>query len=518
MSEIINQSLQKIAKGSVLVFLGSGIGMLLAMVVRIIIARQITQEEYGAYSIALVVINTITLISLLGLDSGITRQIAFYRHKDTGQKIHRIILTAILVTLLCAFILAVIIYLFSDILSTVVFHTPILVEPLSVMSISIPFSALVIILSSVFRGFEHAEPSIYFQNIARNLILLLFVGLSVLLGLQFGGIIYAFVISSIFTCLIFYIYSRKKLCYAGLIKERHLLQAEAKELLLFSTPLFAYSILSSLMLWVDTLVLGLNKSAYEVGLYNSALPIADLIFMVLTAVTFLYVPFMTKLFANRQTEEIKRSYIILTKWLFAAIVPLLLVFTTFPDVCLTFLFGSRYVDAAPALQILAIGFFVHSILALSGYTLVATGNTRFLLWSSLCGALVNVFLNILLIPPFGIVGAAIATAIARIVISLLWTIKFYQIFRIQPFTLNYLKPSVVSILLTGIIYLIVKNTIHIAPLWLLPILLVVYIGIYGLATVFTKSFDKEDIMVLISIEKRLGWNLQFIKKILAKFI
>ncbi|MGB2841034.1 MAG: oligosaccharide flippase family protein [Halobacteriota archaeon] len=67
MSEIVNQSLQKIAKGTGIIFTGTIIGMLLAFICRVIIVRYTTQTEYGIYCLALVVISIFVTISTLGL-------------------------------------------------------------------------------------------------------------------------------------------------------------------------------------------------------------------------------------------------------------------------------------------------------------------------------------------------------------------------------------------------------------------------------------------------------------------
>ncbi|MGB3459335.1 MAG: oligosaccharide flippase family protein [Halobacteriota archaeon] len=82
MSENVNQSLQKIAKGTGIIFTGTIIGMLLAFVSRVIIVRYTTQSEYGIYSLALVIISIFVTISTLGLQQGSTRYIAYFRGKN----------------------------------------------------------------------------------------------------------------------------------------------------------------------------------------------------------------------------------------------------------------------------------------------------------------------------------------------------------------------------------------------------------------------------------------------------
>lgn len=54
--------------------------------------------------------------------------------------------------------------------------------------------------------------------------------------------------------------------------------------------------------------------------------------------------------------------------------------------------------------------------------------------------------------------------------------------------------------------------------WMLVILFILYYVIYVLATLFTKSFDKEDIAVLLEIEKKSGINTTPLKKILSGFL
>jgi len=54
--------------------------------------------------------------------------------------------------------------------------------------------------------------------------------------------------------------------------------------------------------------------------------------------------------------------------------------------------------------------------------------------------------------------------------------------------------------------------------WMLVVLFILYYGIYGLATLFTKSFDKEDIAVLLEVEKRSGINMAPLKRIMRRFL
>jgi len=94
----------------------------------------------------------------------------------------------------------------------------------------------------------------------------------------------------------------------------------------------------------------------------------------------------------------------------------------------------------------------------------------------------------------------------------------YSISKIQPFTKNYLKPVAASLIPIAIIYVLVQNFLSPLSLWMLPLLLILFLVVYGLAVLFTRSFDKEDIAMAQTLEKRLGLNLSAIKRIIIRFI
>ena len=518
MSEIVNQSLQKIAKGTGIIFTGTIIGMLLAFVSRVIIVRYTTQTEYGIFSLALVLMSIFAMISTLGLQSGVPRQIAYFRGKKDSEKVSGIVKSSIQIALVASIFFSFFLFFLSDIISVKAFHSPELSTPLKIFAVAIPFSVLIVIFTSIFRGFDRVEPNVYFQNILRNVLLLPLLGIVILFGLSFLGLLYAYLASIALTCIAFVAYAAKKLPISVKGEKNTNAGSLRKELLFFSLPLLAVSMLGMIMHGTDTLMLGYFKTPDVVGLYNAALPLANLIPVVLTSMNFLYVPIASQLYSQNLIGEMRRNYAILTKWMFALTLPLFLIIFLFPEIVLNILFGSRYIQASIALQILAFGMFIHTFLGPNAVTLMIAGKTSFLMWSSLIGAIMNIALNIFLIPLLGITGAAIASTASLGVINLLNSTRLYLLFRIHPFTKNYIKPILTSILLVFFIFTFVKSMFDGIPFWLLLILFIIFLGTYGLSILFTKSFDKEDIMMLLAIEERLGVDLTPIKKILRKFI
>jgi O-antigen/teichoic acid export membrane protein len=140
-----------------------------------------------------------------------------------------------------------------------------------------------------------------------------------------------------------------------------------------------------------------------------------------------------------------------------------------------------------------------------------------MMWATLATVAVNVTLNIALIPPLGIVGAAIASAVSFTFFGIIRLGKLYSLCQAQPLSKNLLKPLMVSTILILIFQLIFGKFIMIT--WLmLPLLFIFYYAIYGVATVLSRSFDREDIAILLEVEKRSGINAEPLKKILRRFI
>jgi O-antigen/teichoic acid export membrane protein len=516
MSEIVNQSLQKIAKGTGIIFIGTIIWMLLGFIGRIILVRYITQTEYGTYCLALVIISIFATISTLGLDEGSTRYIAYFRGKKEGGKVKGIITSSIKIAIIASISLAIISFFSSDFISTSIFHTSALSTPLKIFSIAIPFTVLINVFIAIFRGFDRVDARLYFNNILRPVLHLLFLIAVIQFGLSFIGVVYAYVLSIAVTCIALVIYMMKK-SPLSMRSDSSVTNPMTKGLLFFSVPLLAVAMLSMVMSWTDTLMLGYFKTPDVVGLYNVALPLASLISIVITSVAFLYTPIVSSLYGKNQMEEMKRTYVILTKWCFLATLPIFFVLFLFPGVVLTLLFGSRYIGASVALQILSLGLFVGTTTGHNYNILIAMGKTNSLMHIFLISGVTNIILNVALIPSLGIIGAAIASAFAVAMANIIISIKLYQFSGIHPLTRNYLKPVIISIGVIFISYIIAKSFLMVT-FWMLIVLFILFLLVYALLLFLTKSFDNEDIMILLEIERRSGMNLTLIKKILKRFM
>jgi len=509
---IVNTSLQKIIRETGIIFVGMIIGMFLGFIGRIVLIRITSPDEFGIYSLALVLSSVFVTISILGLRDGTARCIAFFRGKDDLQSARNVVRSSLLIVSISGVIFSIILFFTSEIISKNIFHNANLILPLQIVTLGIPFLLFIDIFASIFRGYGSGAPKVFFQDILTNVLFLCFLILIVILNFSFLSIFYAYIASTIIICIVFMLFTIRKISFfdRSIKLEKHSNRV-TRYLLFFSMPLLSISILNNVMHWTDTLMLGYFKTSSVIGIYNGAISVVVLLPTIFNAVAFIFIPITTELYAKNMIGEIGKCYQILTKWVFLGTVPIFFMLVIFPEISLNFLFGPQYSDAALPLIILAFGSMFNIFLGFNGLSLIAMGRTKFIMGVSLIAVLSNIIINALLIPSLGMIGAAIGTLSSLWIINILKSIKLYQLSKVHPFSTNYNKLLGLSLVLFVVFYLI---TIFLKiEQWMVPVLFILFLIIYIYLSLKINIFDKEDSNLLIAIEKKLGLRFNFLKKL-----
>jgi len=505
-----SQALQKIARGTGVVFVGTVISMFFGFLSRAVIARYFSTGEYGVFNLALTVLSIALVVATLGFQSSLPREVAFYKEKEPSR-VRDLISTALIIVTLNSIIWTIILILGAGNIAQV-FKEERLIHALKIITFVLPFSALIGTIISISRGFGRVREQIYFQSMVYPTVFLIFIALGAFLNFPFTYVFLAYVVAQALTLLgLTFDVWKVRLFDFRISLDLKL----GKELILFSLPLLFTGILSFVMTWADTLMLGYHESSNVVGLYNTAAPIAKLLPIFLSSAAFLYAPIASQLYAHGKLGELKRVYQVLTKWVFLLTLPVFSVMFLFPEATINFFFGEKYVSAALALRILALGFMFHTFLGLNGLSLIVIRESSFIMVKDLVSAVFNVILNAFLIPIYGMEGAAMATAVSYLVANILNSWRLYQKTKIHPFSWNYVKPLAISFVLLGLIQ---SLHLRVPNIWYAIPILVVFLGVYFFLVLLSRSVDKEDVELLLAIEKRLGLNLEAIKKILRRFV
>ena len=98
MTDIVHDSLKKMAVGTSIVLIGTLVSMFFEFLSRILIIRSTSTAEYGIFSLALVILNIAVIIATLGLQNGATRQIAYYRGRNDLSRVYSSVVSSLELT------------------------------------------------------------------------------------------------------------------------------------------------------------------------------------------------------------------------------------------------------------------------------------------------------------------------------------------------------------------------------------------------------------------------------------
>ena len=502
--------IRRMAKGTGIVLIGNIASKVAGFAFYVLIIRYTTQEEFGLFSLGLAIINIVVVLSALGIGPGLPRFISYQLGKKEYSKAWGGIVSSFKICSFASLLFAFLLFFLADVISQFL-NKPGLSNTIKILALAIPLITISNLLISQLRANQNVVGRTFFGNLLRPITAIILILLVILYRLPFNWVLYAYIISFTITLIPLFFYAKRKIASSIPTAKR---SAVTKELLLFSLPLLGTGMLSQILVRLDTLVLGYFVSAQSIGLYNSALHITLLIPFVLNAANFLYLPVASKLFSQNKIEEITKIYALITKWTFILTLPCFLYIFFASDLVLHFCFGPSYTTAKIPLQILSLAYFIHVLFGMNIMTCIAIGKPRILLYSQIIALSTNLILDILLIPPYGITGAAIASCISLILNNVLITVFVYRYSKIHPFSKGYMRIILFVIGISIIFsFLPVTNYLNHNISLILFFLTISLIGVF-----ITKNFTEEEVYIIGCIEEKITKNKRFTDKVIRKFI
>ncbi len=511
----LNESLRKIAKGAGIVLIGTLIGRAFGYGSRIVIARFLGASDYGLISLGFAALTMAVALAAIGLPAGVTRYISFYKGKEDKGRTKGTIIAAIKMNFPISLVFTLLLFFGAGWISIHVFHDANLTPVLRIFSITVPFLVLARNLLSATVGFQEMRYQVYTQQIFLEVFKLAGIIIFVALGFGVIGAAWGWVIAIVLMSFLAFYFLQKKVF--PIFNSRVKAIPTDRELFAFSWPLIFVGIAGMVMGFMDTLMLGYFCSAYEVGIYNAALPTAMLIRMPSLALASIFMPVITELYAREKYDDLKETYSAVTKWVLSLAFPAFLLMALFSNDIIKILFGAEYIIGAEALAILAFGFLMSTVLARASAIVSALGRTKITMGCYLTGAVTNFCLNLYLIPIFGINGAAMATATSSVFLGVLYFIFAYRISKMQPFKQNHLKPIFSAIVAVLIVYALTKYLIGVS-FFVLVVMLFVFLAVYFFLLLLVKGFDENDLIVMRAIDERVGMKSDWVREIIKRFL
>lgn len=230
--------------------------------------------------------------------------------------------------------------------------------------------------------------------------------------------------------------------------------------------LFSMSLLQTVFVNTDLTILGLFKGDYEIGLYGTAAKITRMVDLAIAAVVWVVLPQLAQKYKEKDYAAMRKVLKYSLNMILDLGIPSVVGMIVISKELLVCFAGNEYLGASKSLIILSIGTLAS---LLGGYVgniiLLPIGEEKILLKSSMLSALVNLGLNMVLIPSYGQVAAASTTLIAYIVgflYSLYHVKKEYYIEKIGRLLKAPLLEAIVIIIVSTVFRIIFDNSYIIA--------------------------------------------------------
>ncbi len=502
--------LNKIVKESGINFGGSIFGTLINYGWLMLITRFLTPTEFGSFSLAQSILNVSLIIVLLGTPRALDRYIPFFNASNEEGKTKYLLRMITRFTFISSLIVLTILYFGSEGLAERVFNDFLLADLLRVMVFSIPFSALIMIITYAFSGYKELRYHVYLKQIIEPVLKILFTTGLIALGLGVIEWAYLYVITILITAGIggWFLFNRILKPLSGLMESK----VNLKEIFSYSWPVSVSSIMMIIVGQVDLLILGIYRPSSEIGIFRIYTYLAAFLGLFLTSIVRIYKPVISELISKKDYSKVKETYLRVSKWIFMITCLGFVGILVFGDQLVELLFTGKYSVSLSALSILGLGYFINASFGPEGMTLDAYGKTRLLLLNSLIMLISNIILGFVLIPRYGIIGASISAGSTLVIGGLAGLIEVYIFYKMQPYQFVNLKYLISAVVSGGTVYLLM-NRIGSPSVLVLFLMILLLFSLYILGLYLTNSLDDVDRETINGILNRvLGKRFSGIKR------
>ncbi|MBS1657780.1 MAG: flippase [Bacteroidetes bacterium] len=433
----------EIVRGGVSAFTTRLIGMGFSYLFAVLVARMYGAAGTGMYNLSQSLMNFLASITKLGSDTLMTRYGAQYNAQKKFGWIKDLYNKSLLVSVPLAIIFSIAVYFLAPWIAQEVFKKddPEVARAFRIATVALLPVTIFNISNGGLRGLKQIQIYSLLQNVSNFL---------------FGCIIITvlfFVSDDLLVPVITYVsfititgllagYFFLKYSNYGSTKVEEGLDFNEKFWIGFS--LFVASLASLVRGYADTFILGRYATIADVGVYRTAFKVATIARIALTAFLVPAAPKFAELFSQGKMKELGQSAQFATKIIFWCSAPILagvIILSPF----IMGIFGKEFLAGTEALIILSIGQFINAATGPVSNILMMTGRQKLNRNLMVGTTILAIILDLILIPRFGIVGAACVNTFGVILMNMIpfflikkyygfYTLDFRELMKVRPKT------------------------------------------------------------------------------------
>jgi len=472
---------RRIAKNTGIFFIAQIVGSVLSFFFFVYAARHLGANGFGIFSFALAIGAIFGIFSDLGLGQITTREVA--RDKSLVKKyIGNIAGIKIIITIFSFIGLVV----FANLAG---YQKP-TIEVIYLIGLAVVCRAFTAMFSSIFQAYEKME----YDSVGTILNSgLMFIGVyfAIILKLDVVGLAFIYLIASAVSLAYSFAICTWKFVKPKIEIDWNFWKSTLKE----AMPFALVGVFSTILNWIDTIMLSTMQGDSVTGWYNAAYRIVFVLLFIPMAFSTAIFPVMSRLHFSSKSV-LKFAYIKSYKYLTIIGIPMGVGGTLLAEKIILLVFGSQYQPAISAFQIL-IWSAVLIFMCTPFTSLFSSANKQVILMKIMAISVIfNIVLNIFLIPKYSYIGSSVATVLSMLFIFFIYIFEVAKIGYKASFLeiINPICKALFSSLIMGIFTVNFGN-------FNLFLLIMFSAIIYFIIMYLIKGFDREDLNLAKRIVK-----------------
>ena len=450
----------------------------LSPILIVLLTRTLSITEYGVYSILSATISILKSIFILGLSGFIITRLPSFKYPKKVRAMFSII------TFELVFLLAILSILFIPLIqNTLLFYLKI-----EGYKLEFQLSLIIIFVSLFFNLFSYylvANRKMEFNSFVCFLskclwIIFLIPAFLILKKINLPIVFSIWLLGFIVSLIIIVLYIRKDVSFF-FAKVKTISSPLLKNALFFSLPLVPVTMSSWIITVADRYMLNYYKGAALTGIYSLSYSLVGIVLAFSAIISTVLYPYIAKAWGEKKNHHILFNAML--KYSLMIILPAMVGLLVMREQIITLVSGIDYIAGSSAIVILISFPLFDSLINIYTRNLLLREKTKIMSSVYISGAILNIVLNVLLIPRYGINGAAIATIISYSFMFIVfyfisrkqfsWDFEFLRIFRI-----------IAASILMGIIILLINPQIYITKIISIILGIIIYVSLLFLFRVF----------------------------------
>jgi len=492
------RNLLRVVQGGGITLFGKMFTNASRFVMAFLLARLLGASQYGMYQVALNMSTLAVSVAMIGLDTAMLRYIAISVSRKDEKMLWGTLQIGIGLSALLSVIAGTALFALSHYVANEVFHEPKLAPLLQIVSIATPFITLGDVLAGATRGFKNMSYAVIAQFIAQPMVKVILVAILAIFGLKVWQAVAIYAIGDIVSTLLLIYYLNKLFTLRRPLDEA---ERDLKGILGYAFPDWVARMLDQFQASIQALMIGSLNTLAGVGIFAVSSQLNILGHDFYSSINIAAKPLIAELHDQGDKVHLQRIYQTATKWSLIVNLPFFLAFILFPTKILA-IFGQSFESGALALMIVALANLIDVATGMCGTLLNMTGYTKLKLANTIFSLTLATILNMILIPHWGLVGAAITTLTVITSLNVIRLLQVYFLLKIFPYNAEFIKPIIAA----TVSYLLIWALNHFFPLEDIRIryALVQIVALFGVfaAMIWLMGLSEEDRNLLDRVWKK----------------